>query len=79
MAVLQMLSEVIRTVKLFAGITFAEFMHLLQVSQPLVPVKFRWVPRPPDATGASEFLPTVAARVSFAWSARAIMKSPIIA
>lgn len=79
MAVLQMLSEVIRTIELLAGITFAEFMHLLQMSQPLIPVVFRRVPRTADTTATSEFLPTIAARVSFAWPVRAIMKCPVIA
>lgn len=79
MAVLQVLSEVIRTIELLAGITFAEFMHFLQMSQPLIPVVFRRVPRTADAAAASKFLPAIAARVSFAWPVRTIMKCPIIA
>ena len=78
MAVLEMLSEVIRTVKLLAGITFAKFMHLLQVSQPLIPVMLRWVPRPSDTSAAAELLSTVSTCVSFTWPVAAVVESPII-
>lgn len=49
------------------------------MSQPLIPVVFRRVPRTAKATAASKFLPAIAARVSFAWPVCAIMKCPVIA
>lgn len=68
MTVLQMLAEVIGSEKLLRGVAFPELMHILQVTDPILPVLIGRVPsliRPLGAAGPGKLFTTIATRVSF--------------
>lgn len=79
MAVLQMLSKMICAVEFLARVALPEFMHLLKVSQPFIPILLSRLPWSPNAATALKFFSTVATRVSFARPIGALVESAVIA
>lgn len=79
MTMLQMLSKMICTVEFLARVAFAKFMHLLKVSQSLVPVLIIWLPWTPNATTTLEFFSAVTTRVSFTGPIGALVESTVVA
>jgi hypothetical protein len=86
-AVLEMLSEVIRSEELFGRVALSELMHLLQMPNTFIPILFSSVSRrittvqgtSTRATSRScEFVAAVATGVSFARSVSRIVKSPVV-
>lgn len=87
MAVLEMLSEVIRSEELFGRVALSELVHLLQMPNAFIPVLFRSVPgRITTVQGTStrttsrscKLITAVAAGVSFTRSVSRIVESPIV-
>jgi len=86
-AVLEMLSEVIRSEELFGRVALSELVHLLQMPNAFIPVLFRSVPgRITTVQGTStrttsrscKLITAVAAGVSFTRSVSRIVESPIV-
>lgn len=82
MAVLEMLPEMVRPVKLLGAVALAELVMVLEVANALVPVLVRHMP--PVARGAHgsrprEFLTAVAARVRLARPRGGLVKGSVVA
>lgn len=59
---LEMLAEVIGAVEFLGAVAFAELVHVLQVSDALVPVRLGSMARRQSSTAASCIIPRAAAR-----------------
>lgn len=79
MAVLEMLSKMVRSEELLAGITLAELVHLLQMAESVVPVVFCGLAVAAAATAARKLIPAIATSVSFAWPIATFVECLIIA
>lgn len=86
-AVLQMLSEVVRTVKLLGRVALSKLVHLLQVLDPLVPILVCGVSRrittaehscARPASRPREFVAAVATGVSFSRPVGRVVEGPVI-
>lgn len=87
MTVLQVLPEVIRPEELLGRVALPELVHLLQMSNSLLPVLVcRLSRRDPSAQGAGadgpagspELVAAVAARVSLTWMGRRIVERSVV-
>ncbi len=74
-----MLAEVIRTIELFARVAFSKLVDVLEMANAILPVLLRDGDTTLAAPGSRELVPTVAARIGFAWLCRAVMESALIA
>jgi hypothetical protein len=82
MTVLQMLAEVIGPEELLRSIAFSELVHILQVTDPFLPVLIGGVPsliRPLREAGSCKLFTAIAARVSFSGASCAVMKRSRVA
>ena len=85
MAMLEMLPEMIRPVKLLGRVALPELVHVLKMSDPLFPILLRGMPgrvatdaAPHGAAGSRAFLPAVAASINLSGTAGRIVKGPVI-
>lgn len=80
MAVLEVLPEVVRPEELLAAVALAELVRLLEVPDPLLPVRVRYVPwprAPGPVAAASKVLAAVAARIRLARPVRTGVEGPV--
>ena len=79
MTVLEVLAEVVGSVELLARVALAEFVHVLEMPDTVLPVLVAHANPALVLAGPGEFVPAVPANVGFVRPCGAVVERPLIA